>query len=47
MIGRYLYAKGCKSFCMRLGEELEHTQGLRSWTVAPLNASKGIWGLFI
>jgi len=47
MIGHYLYARGSKSFCMRLGEELERTQGLTSWTVAPLNADKGIWGLFI
>jgi hypothetical protein len=47
MIGYYLYAKGTKAFCMRLGEELESTQGITSWTVSPLNHKKGIWGLFI
>lgn len=47
MVGRYLYAKGTKAHCMRLGEELERTQRLTSWTVAPLNADKSIWGLFI
>lgn len=47
MVGRYLYARGTKSACMRLCEAFERTQRLTSWTVAPLNADKGIWGLFI
>lgn len=47
MIGHYLYARGTKAECMRLGEDLERTQGLRSWTVAPLDAGRGIWGLFV
>jgi hypothetical protein len=46
-LGRYLWAKGTKAHCMRLGKELERTQGLKSWTVAPLDADKGIWGLFV
>jgi hypothetical protein len=47
MIGYYLYARGSKSFCMRLGKELERTQGITSWKVSRLNPKKGIWGLFI
>jgi len=47
MIGHYLYARGTKAECMGLGQELECTQGLTSWTVAPLDADKGIWGLFV
>jgi hypothetical protein len=47
MIGHYLYARGTKAECMRLGEEIERTQGLKSWMVAPLNADKDIWGLFV
>jgi len=46
-LGRRKYASGSKAECMRLGVELERTQGLTSWTVAPLDADKGIWGLFI
>jgi hypothetical protein len=46
MLGRHLYARGTKAECMRLGEELERIQRLTSWTVAPLDADKGIWGLF-
>lgn len=47
VIGRYLYARGSKALCMRIGEELGRTQMLKSWTISPLNAKKGIWGLFI
>lgn len=46
-LGRQMYARDSKAECMKLGEELERTHGLRSWTVAPLDARKGIWGLFI
>jgi hypothetical protein len=41
-----LCAKGSKSFCMRKAEELER-QGLKSWTVMPLDRENDIWGLFI
>lgn len=47
MAGRHPYAKGTKAHCMRLAQELERTQGITSWTVAPLDAAKGIHGLFI
>lgn len=45
-LGLELHAKGSKAACMQCGEELARTQGLTSWTVAPLNRRKGIWGLF-
>jgi len=47
LLGHYPYVTGSKSFCMRKAEELERTQGLKSWTVAPLDPEKGVWGLFI
>jgi hypothetical protein len=42
-----LYAKGSKSLCLSIAETLERTQGLKAWTVAPLDPEKGVWGLFI
>lgn len=44
--GFRLLATGARSQCFRKAEEMERTQGLLSWAIAPFSPDKSVWGLF-
>lgn len=46
-IGRALWKRGSRADCIGAGAELEQSQGVTSWVVAPLNEEAGRWGLFV
>lgn len=46
-IGWHLYAKGSRAEVELMAQDLARNQGLRSWSIAALNAQQDRWALYI